>query len=146
MVTGGGTTHGGQSIPDDRVAESLIAFLEREGAANLHHSHGRTLLDHLVETYAILRRWNQPVWLQHAGLIHSVYSTDAFEHQLLAPARRPELSALIGERAERLAYLFGVTPRGPVLAGTHRWTRLEGDATGDELDALVLLHMANLAE
>jgi aspartate beta-hydroxylase len=146
MVTGGGIKHGGRSIPGDRVAESVTAFLELEGAANLRHAHGRTLLDHLVDTYAILRRWNQPVWLQHAGLIHSVYGTDAFEHHLLALARRAEVCELVGEQAERLAYLFGVTPRGPLLAGTHRWTRLEGDATGDELDALVLVHMANLAE
>jgi aspartate beta-hydroxylase len=146
MVTRGGIWHGGQSISRDRVGESVIAFLEHEGAAGLRHAHGRTLLDHLVETYAILQRWNQPVWLQHAGLIHSVYGTDAYGQRLLASSRRGELSALVGEQAERLAYLFGVTPRGPVLAGTHRWTRLAGDATGDELDALVLLHMANLAE
>jgi aspartate beta-hydroxylase len=146
MVTDGDTKQGGHSLPRDCAAESVIAFLEQEGAANLRHEHGRTLLDHLVETYAILRRWNQPVWLQRAGLIHSVYGTDAFEHRLLAPARRAELTALVGEQAERLAYLFGITPRGPLLAGTHRWTRLEGDATGAELDALVLLHMANLAE
>lgn len=146
MVIGGGIEHGGRSPSRDRVRESVITFLEREGAGGLRHAHGRTLLDHLVETYAILRRWNQPVWLQYAGLIHSVYGTDAFAQRLLAPARRAELSALVGEQAERLAYLFGVTPRGPLLAGTHRWTRLEGDATSNELDALVVLHMANLAE
>ncbi len=57
---------------------------------------------------------------------------------------------MAGERAERLAYLFCVTPRGPLLAG-HRWARgcagLPRHAsrpTRDELDALVLLHMANL--
>src|SRR5947209_2494003 len=129
MVSGGGIKHGGHSISGDRVGESVVAFLEHEGAAGVRHAHGRTLLDHLVETYAILQRWNQPVWLQYAGLIHSVYGTDAFGQRLLAPSRRAELSVLVGEQAERLAYLFGVTPRGPLLAGTHRWTRLEGDAT-----------------
>src|SRR5690349_8704569 len=129
MATGGGIEHDGQPISRDRVGESVIAFLEHEGAAGLRHAHGRTLLDHLVETYAILRRWNQPLWLQHAGLIHSVYGTDAFGQRLLAPARRAELSALVGEQSERLGYLFGVTPRGPLLAGTHRWTRVEGDGT-----------------
>jgi aspartate beta-hydroxylase len=146
MVTDGDAEHGERSMSRDRVAETLMTFLEHEGAANVRHAHGRTLLDHLVETSAILRRWNQPVWLQDAGLIHSVYGTDAFEHQLLGPARRAELSALVGKQAERLAYLFGVTPRGPLLAGTHRWTRLGGDATAEELDALVVVHMANLAE
>src|SRR5689334_19751445 len=136
MVTGGGVEHGEPSNPDERVTGQLIEFLAEEGAADLRHAHGRTLLDHLVETHTILRRWNQPVWLQRAGLIHSVYGTDAFGHQVLPAARRAELAALAGERAERLAYLFGVTPRGPLLAGTYRSTRVEGDATGDELDAL----------
>ena len=67
------------------------------------------------------------MWLQHAGLIHSVYASDAFEHQLVAPARRAELSALVGEQAERLAYLFGVTPRGPLLA-SQRGPSLRGEA------------------
>ena len=104
------------------------------------------LLDHLVETYAISRRWSQPAWLQHAALIHSVYGTDSFEQPLLAQSRRAELSEIAGEQAERLAYLFCVTPRGPLLAGTHVWRQPEGDATRDELDAVLLLHMTNVAE
>jgi hypothetical protein len=128
------------------------------------HAGTSSLLDHLVGTYAILRRWGQPAWLQHAALIHSVYGTDAYRRQLLTGPRRKEVAAVAGERAERIAYLFCVTPRGPLLAGTHRWARglpqatrdpgleparqapQDGQASRDELDALVLLHMANLAE
>src|SRR5207248_1416652 len=63
-------------------------------------------------------------------------------------------AAVAGERAERLAYLFCVTPRGPLLAGTHRWARAlptrspdtDEAPAGEELDALVLLHIANIAE
>jgi aspartate beta-hydroxylase len=89
-----------------------------------------------------------------------VYGTDAYRRRLLASTRRDEVVALAGERAERIAYLFGVTARGPLLAGTYRWARglprwpVDGvevanagdDPTRDELDALVLMHMANLAE
>jgi hypothetical protein len=78
----------------------------------------------------------------------------------ISPARRGEVAAVAGDRAERLAYLFHVTPRRPVLAGTHLWARDlprrpvsgassaddEDPATPDEFDALVLLHMANIAE
>jgi aspartate beta-hydroxylase len=65
--------------------------------------------------------------------------------------RRDEVAAVAGVRAERLAYLFSVTPRRPLLAGTHLWARdlPSGSAeppTREELDALVLLHMANIAE
>jgi hypothetical protein len=90
--------------------------------------------------------------LQHAALIHSVYGTESYERQLLPAARRAEVAAVAGDRAERLAYLFSVTPRRPLFAGTHLWARdlpirdPEDSPTRDELDALVLLHMANLAE
>ena len=131
---------------DDQVAQALIEFLRREGATSLDHGLGRTLLDHLVETYAITRRWQQPRWLQHAALIHSVYGTDTFERPLLPPSRRDELRQLAGERAERLAHLFSVVPRDPLFAGTHTWAAPEGEATRDELDAVLLLHLANGAE
>ena len=137
------------------AAEALLAFLESEGAAGLPHGGGRTLLDHLRETCAIVQRWGQPVWLQRAALIHSVYGTEAYASQAVSPARRAEVAALAGEQAERLAYLFSATPRRPLFAGTHLWARdlpprvsYEGrdPPSRSELDALVLLHMANLAE
>lgn len=147
-------------IIDDQTAEALVAFLRSEGGDDLGHSGGRSLLDHLLGTYSIMRRWGQPPWLQHAALIHSVYGTDSYGTRLLASKQRGVLAAIAGDRAERLAYLFCVTPRRPLLAGTHRWardmpTRSLGDGphtargdrpTRDELDALVLLHVANLAE
>ena len=144
-------------IPDDPLAKAVIELLEREGAGGLRHGRGRTLLDHLVATYAVVRRWGQPAWLQRAALIHSVYGTDAFRSALLPLSQRDDVIEVAGERAERLAYLFSVTPRGPLLAGTHLWARdlptrtsdgarAEPPATRGELDALVLLHMANLAE
>jgi Aspartyl/Asparaginyl beta-hydroxylase len=134
-------------------SHGLIAFLEAEGAGDLLHSRGSSLLDHLVETSCIVRRWGQPEWLAHAALIHSVYGTEAFHAQLVPLSRRGEVARVAGARAERLAYLFSVTPRRPLLAGTHRWARSlpwrtgDGDPpTSDELDALVILHMANIAE
>jgi Aspartyl/Asparaginyl beta-hydroxylase len=118
------------------------------------------LLDHLVGTYEIARRWDQPVHLQHGALIHSVYGTDVFQRQLLPLAGRDELRRVAGERAERVAYLFSVVPRDILLAGTHLWapgaasslgagdryTADQSPPTREELDGLVLLHMANMAE
>jgi Aspartyl/Asparaginyl beta-hydroxylase len=136
----------------DPVASSLIAFLEAEGAGETRHAAGRSLLDHLLETYAILRRWGQPEWLAHAALLHSVYGTDRYKQQLVPLSRRREISQLAGDRAERMAYLFSAVPRGPLLSGTYRWASpppLSDEVatpSRDELDALVLLHMANLAE
>ncbi|HWD74341.1 MAG TPA: aspartyl/asparaginyl beta-hydroxylase domain-containing protein [Solirubrobacteraceae bacterium] len=148
------------AAPDDRTADRIAAFLRAEGAAEHRHAGGRSLLDHLVGTSAVARRWHQPVWVQDAALLHSVYGTDAHRDQLLPVARRSEVRELAGHRAERLAYLFCVTPRRALFAGTHRWARDvplrsvagergaadEPPADRDELDALILLHMANMAE
>jgi hypothetical protein len=142
----------------DPIAERVIAFLEAAGAAAHGHGGGRSLLDHLTGTYEIVARWEQPPWLQHAALIHSVYGTEAYRHRLIAVTHRHAVRALVGERAERLARLFATTPRRLLFAGTQRWARfaapeaLTGEApadppaTRDELDALVLLHLANVAE
>jgi hypothetical protein len=151
-------TYTASETRQDPIAERVIAFLEVQGAAAQGHGGGRSLLDHLTGTYEITGRWEQPPWLQHAALIHSVYGTEAYRQQLIAVTRRHEVSALVGERVERLAHLFATTPRRPLFAGTHRWARVAGPggltgeasadppATRDELDALVLLHLANVAE
>jgi aspartate beta-hydroxylase len=142
----------------DETADTLISFLESEGAASLAHTGERSLLDHLVGVYEIVRRWNQSSVLQHAALIHSVYGTDVYHQQLLPVFRRAEVAEIAGESAERLAYLLCLTPRGPLFAGTYRWARAAGPdplgaghpgrqpATRAEQDQLVMLHMANLAE
>jgi len=106
-----------------------------------------------------VRRWEQSTVLAHAALVHSVYGTDVYARPLLRLTRRDELISLVGEQAERLAYLFAATPRDPLFAGTHSWLRdtpqrpigEAGVAAGppasrDESDALIVLHMANLAE
>jgi Aspartyl/Asparaginyl beta-hydroxylase/Domain of unknown function (DUF6817) len=133
---------------EDAAAERVIAFLEAEGAAGHGHGPGRNLLDHLRETAAILDRWDQPAWLQRAALVHSVYGTEARSRRLVATQRRAEVAQLVGDRAERVAYLFAVVPRRRLAAGTHRWApgAVAPGADRDELDAVVMLHLANLAD
>jgi aspartyl/asparaginyl beta-hydroxylase (cupin superfamily) len=143
--------------PTDR--DGLISYLVVAGAGQYVHGGTRSLLDHLTGTRDILARWQQPEHLQLAGMLHSVYGTEVYAPQLLNPSARDELRGLAGERAERLAYLFGVVPRRRLLAA------LELDQTNDEplvglgdpdwtdetisrreADELALLHAANLAE
>jgi hypothetical protein len=143
---------------------ALVAFLEREGGDLAVHAGGRSLLEHLRETAAIIERWGAPEWVVLAALLHSAYGRSlpagagrAPVRPLVAEARRAEVAALAGERAERLAWLFRVVPRRPLLAGTLLWARpVAGERGGaggrgqspsrEELEALVLLHIANLAE
>jgi aspartate beta-hydroxylase len=145
--------------PVHLIADDAVAFLRAAGADRRPHAGGRALLDHLCGTAEIVSRWEQPDWLVRAALIHSVYGTEAYDQQLIDPGRRAEVVAVAGEPAERLAYLFCVTPRRPLFAGTYRWARElptfvpaggtpdeVAPATRAELDALVVLHMANLAD
>src|SRR5437764_2568149 len=119
-----------ESAPDaeyadaDPTASSLIGFLKSQGAGEMRHAAGRSLLDHLVETSAIVGRWEQPGWLAHAALLHSVYGTDRYREQLLPLSTRTQLRELADDKAERIAYLFSTVPRGPLLAGTYRWAPL----------------------
>ena len=146
-------------LESDATAARLIAFLRSEGAQELGHAGGRPLLAHLIGTYEVMRRWGQPAVMAHAALIHSVYGTDAYARSLLPLTRRDELIALAGEQAERLGYLFSVTPRDPLFAGTLAWLRdvrkptlgelgaaADPPTSRDECDALIVLHMGNLAE
>ncbi len=122
-------------------------MLTARGAAAAPHAQGRNLLEHLIGTAELLGRWRQPDTIRRAALIHSVYGTDVYRHAIAGEGDRAELAAVAGEDAERLAHLFAVTPRRMLFAGTHRWLRgLPGDPSRDELDAIVIMHMANIAE
>jgi Aspartyl/Asparaginyl beta-hydroxylase len=123
--------------------DDLVTFLQASGADGFAHARGRTLLDHLIGTRDILARWRQPEWVQRAALMHSVYGTDSYQRQLFGLAQRAELSAIAGERAEQLAYLFCTVPRQRLFdEGASHAAPL--DRT--EIDELIVLHMANLAE
>ncbi len=127
--------------------EAIIALLTARDAGALPHAGGRSLLEHLIGTAEVLGRWGQPDAIRRAALIHSVYGTEVYRHAIAGEGDRAELAAVAGEDAERLAYLFGVTPRRLLFAGTHRWMKgLPGDPSREELDAVVIMHMANLAE
>ena len=136
---------GDRDLGGDTTAEAIVAFLQERGAASRPHAHGQTLLDHLIGTYAIVRRWGAPAEVQHAALLHSVYGTEAYHHTLLAEADRGHVRALAGERAELIAHRFGTTDRRRLFGGAHRWLK-QHEHERDELDALILLHMANLAD
>ena len=118
---------------DLSLAEPLVDFLRSAGADRLPHGHTRTLLEHLIGTRDIMRRWGQPEDLQRAALLHSVYGTDVYQRRLLPDTVRAELRRIAGERAEGLAHAFCTIPRADLL-------------TAPDRDELLLLHMANAAE
>jgi len=141
--------------------DATAAFLFQAGASQLPHARGLTLLDHLLETRAVIRRWALPLFLQDSAALHSIYGTDVYHRQLLSIADRREVRETVGATAERLAYLFCTIPRYAFfktvdgcdrLPDTASFTlQVEGhteleDLSSDEISSLLVLHLANTAE
>jgi hypothetical protein len=66
---------------------------------------GKSYLAHLVALYRLLEAQGCTEEVCRAGLFHSIYGTERFQGFTLPLERRPEVRALAGVRAERLAYL-----------------------------------------
>jgi hypothetical protein len=146
---------------DQRSDDALLEFLKSAGAGGMAHRGGSTLYGHLFGVREILRTWAQPVWMQEAGAIHSIYSTGAYRQQLVPLSERDRIRELAGERSERLAWLFCFVSRsdlwgkldlcGVVPAeGLTLQVRDGGDTTvtvcREEIFSLLVLCMADEAE
>lgn len=88
----------------------LTDFLVRLGIEQIGHT-GKSYLAHLIGVYRIMEAQGCAEEVCRAGMFHSIYGTQLFQGFTLPLERRPEVAALIGERAERLAYLNCVMDR-----------------------------------
>ncbi|WP_329261312.1 hypothetical protein OG417_26050 [Actinoallomurus sp. NBC_01490] len=89
---------------EPRIA-TVVEALASRGAAEIAHP-GGTLLAHLERVHALLAEWGARPALRLAGLCHAFYGTDGFATALGDPDRRDELTALVGEEAERLVHFY----------------------------------------
>ena len=112
----------------------MIEFLLDNGADENGHS-GRSLLEHLTGTASILMDWNCSNDIVYAGLCHSIYGTDSYHTVTVDPSKRDEVRALIGEKAEALAWEFG----------NRKNPRFISFIDNNEID-LVVIECANLIE
>lgn len=85
-------------------------FLRSLGTEDVPHT-GEGFFTHLLAVYRDLKKWGceEPVCL--AGLFHSVYGTEGFRTFCLPLERRGEVRGLIGEHAEKVAYVNCVMDR-----------------------------------
>jgi hypothetical protein len=140
-------------VQDERL-HGWLNLLEAMGATEVRHI-GDSLAGHLTGTYEILQRWECSDDLCAAGLFHSVYSTDHFETKTIPLYERPRVAAAIGERAERLAYIYCAIDRESLYENLNRGARfdLRDRWTGEtipieraELAELLTLDVANNLE
>jgi hypothetical protein len=88
----------------DPSFKRLTDFLIEQGIDQIGHTN-KTYLAHLIGVYRYLEARGCGQELCRVGMFHSIYGTELFQGFKLPLERRPEVRALIGERAERLAYL-----------------------------------------
>jgi hypothetical protein len=85
-------------------SKRLTDFLVGMGVEKIDHT-GKNYLSHLIGVYKLMQSKGCTEEICRAGMFHSVYGTERFQGFTLPLERRPEVVALIGERAERLAYM-----------------------------------------
>src|SRR5271168_1645011 len=82
----------------------LTNFLVDLGIEKVGHS-SKTYLAHLIGVHRFMHDAGCTEELCRAGMFHSIYGTQLFQGFTLPTSRRPDVRNLIGDRAERLAYL-----------------------------------------
>ena len=88
----------------DKSWKQLTDYLTGLGIEKVPHTQ-KSYLGHLINVYRLMESQGCTEELCRAGMFHSIYGTERFRGFTLPLERRPEVVALIGERAERLAYL-----------------------------------------
>ena len=139
----------------DTKWKRLTDFLVGEGIEQIPHS-GKSYLAHLVNLYRLMETQGCNTELCRAGMFHSIYGTEKFQGFTLPLERRDEVRALIGERAERLAYLNCAMARASFDravargAGPYRFrdrlTGAEVELTRQDFDDLCRIHLYDWVE
>ncbi|MDE2746894.1 MAG: hypothetical protein OXI41_13040 [Chloroflexota bacterium] len=93
-----------------RPLPELLDFLYSLGTAEIDHT-GHDFLTHLRAVHDLLAEHDAGDELAAAGLFHSIYGTERFQDFCLPLDRRQQVGDLIGERAERIAWLNCIMDR-----------------------------------
>lgn len=84
--------------------KQMTDYLVNMGIDKVSHT-SKTYLGHLIGLHRLMGSHGCDEELCRAGMFHSIYGTQLFQGFKLPLEKRGEVQALIGDRAERLAYL-----------------------------------------
>jgi hypothetical protein len=139
---------------DDRY-KRLTDFLVRLGIEKVGHT-GKSYLAHLVAVYRLMESAGCSEEACRAGMFHSLYGTQRFQGFTLPLERRGEVRDLIGERAERLAYVNCAMDRAsfdraleqdsPPYRIRDRITAEEVELSREDFDDLCRVHLYDWLE
>lgn len=113
-----------------------------------------SLFDHLIGTWQILTSLGYCEDVALAGLFHSVYSTEYYDRILFSIDKRSQLEEVIGDIAERWAFLFCTVRRVELWEGAGKnprvaVSRLDGTQillSKSDIHALLAIECANYME
>ena len=135
--------------------KDLTNYLLTLGTNDVPHS-GKGFLAHLIGVYQDLKAWGCDEAVCRAGMFHSIYGTEPFQGFALPLEKRFEVAGLIGDRAERLAYLNSAMNRASFdesLARPDepwtiidRFTNTQVEMTQPEFDDLCRVHLSDWLE
>jgi len=135
--------------------KTLTDFLLGLGVEQIPHT-SKSYLAHLVGVYRDMEAGGCTEEVCCAGMFHSIYGTERFQGFQLPLEQRSELRALIGERAERLAYWNCAMDRasfdralesnGERYRIIDRLTGMEVSLAPDEFDDLCRVHLYDWLE
>lgn len=133
----------------------LTDYLIGQGVEQVGHT-GKSYLAHLIGVYKLMEASGYSEEMCRAGMFHSIYGTERFQGFKLPLECRTELQALIGDRAERLAYLNCAMDRSTfdreVKQTADRYTfldRLTGEKVSlarEDFDDLCRIHLYDWLE
>jgi hypothetical protein len=134
---------------------AMIDFLRGLGTEDVQHSGEKGFLAHLVAVFRDMEAWGGNQDLCRAALFHSIYGTELFRRWSLPLDRRDDVRALIGERAERIAFVNCLMNRSSFDAlldseGPYRLLNRETGGTmelsREDFDDLVRLQLCDWLE
>lgn len=117
--------------------DSGTTYLQGLGAHTVAHS-GRTLIDHLLGTHALLSVWKQPEAVCMTGLLHAVYGTASGRPVFRFRPDRQEVRLCFGAEIEGLVFAYSRYKQ-------EQWPD-RPFATGAIQDALAIVYLANLVD
>ena len=101
-------------VSKEEVPPHLIDMLVETGAMEteqkvthaLHSGYGRTIGDHFISCYLILKEWGNPEPVCQAGALHAAYQRGDGLQTVDPKTMRPALREKLGADVEELVYLF----------------------------------------
>lgn len=122
------------------ITERHISFLTELGTKKMDHARSN-FLDHLKGTARLLQDWGNDQALCLAGLFHSIYGTEDFTTSTLGMEKRAAVTAMIGEEAEALVYIFAVSQRRSFFSNIAK-LRTGGDLTVIDASTFQNIHIS----